>query len=550
MKLQTHFLPLLFCFFPGYSMIAQNCGVVGSAGYKLEINDAVVGLTTNGNIWDNGLTGDGYKMKTDGSDKRLSYNAAIWVGAKDESGQTFVAGNTYSAGGSTDWYPGPLNDEGVSFDNGCVDWDRFWVVNQAEIEEHLNNILNGEDGDEIEAIYSWPGRDNPFFEEMNGFEIPESLDLAPFVDTDQDGIYDPSKGDYPQIKGDQAVWWVTNDAAGLHRNSQGPALKVEMQIMAYATQDSNDPILNQTTHYDVKLVNKSGGVLRDGLIGLWTHFSLGFDRDDYIGYDPVGMMYAYNITKCDFWNVVHDSDCQATETTYGTDIPMVGIIKTDAIQNPVSSFHVKGRGSSLPDVPDYETDEIFYNNMQGLWSDGMPMTVGGNGYDSTNADFTKFAFDGDPAMSDEWSMCSDSLDWGIYEGIMSSELPVLNDREFATASYAVIHRKGVVHPCPSIEPLREAAITIQEMSTSVKGTESQSISQFELAPNPADQWIEVDSKIPFVAATMCSLDGSRVSVDVTDKSLLDVSLLKSGMYFLMLDFGNGEVVANKIVILH
>ena len=38
--------------------------------------------------------------------------------------------------------------------------------------------------------------------------------LAPFVDQKGDGIYDPTEGDYPDIEGDQAIWWVMNDVGG------------------------------------------------------------------------------------------------------------------------------------------------------------------------------------------------------------------------------------------------------------------------------------------------------------------------------------------------
>jgi hypothetical protein len=33
------------------------------------------------------------------------------------------------------------------------------------------------------------------------------------VDTDADGLYDPTQGDYPNINGpDQGIWWIFNDA--------------------------------------------------------------------------------------------------------------------------------------------------------------------------------------------------------------------------------------------------------------------------------------------------------------------------------------------------
>ena len=46
---------------------------------------------------------------------------------------------------------------------------------------------------------------------MNGHTINFDKDLAPFVDVDNDGNYNPLNGDYPKIKGNQSIWWVMND---------------------------------------------------------------------------------------------------------------------------------------------------------------------------------------------------------------------------------------------------------------------------------------------------------------------------------------------------
>jgi len=37
--------------------------------------------------------------------------------------------------------------------------------------------------------------------------LGQSEKIAPFYDNNNDGIYDPMAGDYPQIKGDQALFF-------------------------------------------------------------------------------------------------------------------------------------------------------------------------------------------------------------------------------------------------------------------------------------------------------------------------------------------------------
>jgi hypothetical protein len=45
----------------------------------------------------------------------------------------------------------------------------------------------------------------------------------------------------------------------------------------------------------------------------------------------------------------------------------------------------------------------YYNYMQGRWSDGLPFTYGGDGYDPSSTDYTKYIFSGDPVAGTGWT---------------------------------------------------------------------------------------------------------------------------------------------------
>jgi hypothetical protein len=93
------------------------------------------------------------------------------------------------------------------------------------------------------------------------------------MDVNSDGIYDPMAGDYPLIKGDQAIYTIFNDSY-LPHGSGGQAIGLEIRLMAYAygtgTLVANNPFLNYTTFYDYTIINRSSFALYDSYMGLFN----------------------------------------------------------------------------------------------------------------------------------------------------------------------------------------------------------------------------------------------------------------------------------------
>jgi hypothetical protein len=145
-----------------------------------------------------------------------------------------LAGRRYKSRGY-DFQIGPVSDsyEGESF---FRKWSRVWKLNKEDIEYHKNNYWH-QDYQPIPAIAEWPGNGDV----SNG----QAEQLAPFFDKDNNSIYEPMRGDYPLIRGDQCILFIYNDDK-IHTDTKGKRMKVEIQGMAYAFNEPENEILNNT----------------------------------------------------------------------------------------------------------------------------------------------------------------------------------------------------------------------------------------------------------------------------------------------------------------
>ncbi len=117
----------------------------------------------------------------------------LWLGGLDPAGNLLISGQM-RAPDSSDFTAGfrDIPNSG-----------KVWKITRAEIAAHLEDYL--EDGvvdHPIPAIFGWPGKGNLFFEEYNGFRLPDSMAFAGFEEPDTDffnGNYEPNKGEYPRL---------------------------------------------------------------------------------------------------------------------------------------------------------------------------------------------------------------------------------------------------------------------------------------------------------------------------------------------------------------
>jgi hypothetical protein len=347
------------------------------------------------------------------------FSYCLWLGGRNANTDSLhLAAERYRQIG-TDFWPGPLSVDGYASTDSinAGKWMRTWKVSSDEIQYHLRNF-NNPDYKIPEAIRSWPAHGDP---DLNQAEF-----LAPFVDVDLDREYHPEKGDYPLIKGDQAIFFIFNDQI-THTGTGGKPIGVEIHCMAWAFNTLREKgELNSTVFISYKIFNRSLNTYTDFYFGPWTDFDLGFALDDYVGCNvSKGYYFVYN---------GREIDGNGQPWSYGLNPPTQAIcilggpfMDNDLLDNPDGecneSINGVGFGDGIVDNErlglsyflyhnqsgtnqgDPQTAQDYYNYLGGKWRDGTPMLFGGNAHESYGGDVnfpTRYMWPGD----------SDPCNWG------------------------------------------------------------------------------------------------------------------------------------------
>ena len=376
--------------------------------------------------------------RTKGPNSNFAGN--VWFGGLDVGGQLKIAAQTYRQSG-VDFWTGPLStiDASTTADV-CQKYDKIFKLTRSEVD---NFVLSG--GPITTNIKDWPGNGD--------ISLNHDPNLAPYVDKDGSGTYEPEAGDYPyydiyneglkdnlgvckaRVFGDETLWWVYNDNGSNHVSTGGKAIGMEIRAQAFAFKTTDE--INNMTFYNYQLINRSSFALLNTYMTVWTDADLGYYKDDYIGCDVKrGLGYIYNGDSYD--------ESVAGTPGYGNYVPALGC---DFFQGPINTnngIDDNGNGvadepgeqmgmtkflyfnNSFPGVPLQQTDPQnatqYYQYMTGFWRDGTPFTCGGNAYGGTIA--TSYVYPGDTYPTGPCGVWS--------EGASTSGLP--NDRRFMQSS--------------------------------------------------------------------------------------------------------------------
>jgi hypothetical protein len=383
---------------------------------ELDINQ-VKALYLNGGdmFWDRGETGTARYNVPKQTDPNSVVRSTLfafspWFGGM-HNGQLYQSAQTYrqSTTGGIVYRSGPLTATGDTvLNNG--DYDRLWKINRRDIEFFKDAWSRGtvQNGGYTPAkdIREWPGN------------RPGGGILAPFFDRNNDGLYRWQDGDYPLIKGDQAVWMVYNDK-DMRRTQAAAAMELEVQCMAYAYTCNQltgmDTVLNYTTFLDYSIHNRSNRSYSNSFVTLWTDGDLGNYLDDFVGMDVKGNgYYFYNGDDDDegFNSYGFNPPAQGVYVLKGPTAPSAdgidnnrnGVIDEAGEDLALSSF-VYFNNDGTP-IGNPTSSQDFYNYSRAIWKDNTPMVYGGTGYPGSTGSTTlpaKFMFPG----------ATDSTGWGL-----------------------------------------------------------------------------------------------------------------------------------------
>ena len=469
-----------------------------SSDAELNIGNVRASILGGGDMWWN-LADARYEIPKDEGVHSL-FAGSLWIGGMDNQNNLKIAAMTYRQTGS-DFYPGPLNantessEYGSTTFDGCNDYNQHWVISKNEVEAYVTymDCVNDVNCDVNAAfpgysipdvITNWPAS-HFSFDGTNEY-------LAPFIDVDGDGEYNNS--DYPgydldaigncteedYLFGDQSIWWVFNDAGNYHGETGGTPIGLEIQAQAFAYK-TNDA-LSDMTFYNYKIINRSNETLNDTYFGQWVDPDIGNYEDDYVGCDvDLGLGYCYN----------GDDDDNGLQGSagYGANPPAIGVDffkgpladANDGIDNDrdgeideigeqiiMSKFVYYNNAAWDTDIYDWNNDPAFdvdyYNYLRGVWTNGQPMTYGGNGGDPNNPQ-CDFMFPGntDTNFDTNWDETTAGNTPSDRRFLQSAGPFTLEPGAVNYITVGVVWARGDNGALSSVEAMKDADIMAQDL---------------------------------------------------------------------------------------
>ena len=489
---------------------------------NIEWNNVKALIETGGSLWqDRANSMASYEVPKGGGVSSL-YAGALWMGGISPDQQLKLAALTFRQG--NDFWTGPLTNSGAAEIDAitCQEYDKFFVSTRADAQLHrayFDAVASGTADEEFPNGYVTPA----YFSDYPAHGTPlleQDYYLAPFMDYDGNGEYDPSSGDYPwydflseidckerrredivPLYGDRNFYWIFNDKGNVHSESQGEPIGMEIraQVFQFST---NDEVNNMTFHNYV-LINQGTQTLSDTYFGVWVDADVGTATDDYVGCDVQrGLGYAYNGDAFD--------EPSSSSPGYGENPPAVGVDffegpyqDADEFDNPLTTnfsdavdslgipyqgigigygdgvvdnerfgmrrfVYYNNSGNSINGEP--TTPLHYYNYMNGVWKNGQKMAYGGDGVSpSSGADLDipadyMFPGDTDPfnwgtmgIATEPWSEVSSNNPPADRRFIQSAGPFVLEPGDYNNITMGIVWaRASAGDPFESVKLLRQA----------------------------------------------------------------------------------------------
>jgi hypothetical protein len=366
----------------------------------VDINNIKASVLVHGDMWWNPSTTTSECFFPASTDKNIGFNAALWMSGYDASSQLHISAQTYRQNGN-DYWPGPLDGTTGALDLATsTKWAKIWKVNRTTINTFRADTTSRTASSTNPSILQWPGKGNAYARGAGTATLTIDRDMAPFIDLNGNGTYEPLLGEYPDIKGDQGLWWLFSDNGPTHDETLGLPLGVEVKTLAYAY--SRGTLIDNVIFYEYTVTNRSANNYTNFRLGQFADMDLGAAFNDYVGFDSVHRM-----------GIVYNG--QPNDSVYGNNMPIAGITMiilpgdTATSYVPAGSFLYYNNDASVIGNPVGDTQYNYYlrastragtHITNDYTAAGVP-TVGYGSGPSTN-----YVYPGDPSDLTKWSECS------------------------------------------------------------------------------------------------------------------------------------------------
>ena len=410
--------------------------------------------------------------------------SSIIIGAMDDVGLPHISvGSTDKAHVYSQFQSGPVAfPTDYSSSNYQAKYQKsVWKISEDEINYHINHWQDF-GYEPSPSILNWPG---------NGDVSMGIADrLAPYIDVNNDGVYTPLEGDYPEIRGHDAVYVIIND----DKLNSVNKLKIEVHLMFYQYHTGN--YLSNTTFLYTQVFNRSTKDYHNFRESIYFDFDIGFSEDDLFGCDSSSnLAYIYNGDNFD------ESD--AGTLGYGTIPPCQGIT---SLSHDVYATGYYLNGETYPyNNEESHFDSTLWNHMNARWNDTLPWTYGGNGLDSTLSNpSTNFIYNGNPYANTGWTEMNVFNGLGNASGDRRGMITIAENEFPADASvcadFAYIYDRSSTH-LRNVQNVINIAEAIQRLysiqvdqpcnSANYIGLEETDKTAVKISPNPTTSLTQI-----------------------------------------------------------
>jgi len=373
----------------------------------LDTNETSIRINSNGVNFFDMTASTGCSIPKNSGTSTL-FAQSLWFSANDENNNLHYAAEYF--GNNVEYNFGPIgNTYNQDYDTL---YNKVWKVSASTINYHIQHF---QDQSYVvpQSISQWPGNGNPINGELN--------QLAPYVDFNSNFIYDPENGDYPCIKGDQALFTIFNDKRNTHQTSKGLPLGIEVHALIYSYANHLN-ILDSTFFISYKIINRSEHYYHNFKIGVFSDFDIGNSSDDYVGCDTLrNAFFSYNSSNNDL--------------QFGNNPPAEACVILNRNMNRF--IYYENTSSGLLSNPD---SIEFVGLLNGYFQNSTPLTYGNNG--TTGTIPTNYAFPGNVNNSNEWSQVSSGAVPFDYRSIGIIEIGALGQNQIIGFDLAYVYARS------------------------------------------------------------------------------------------------------------